>query len=85
VIVPIPIIDRQTGFAQPWVAEVGYKTFEEATHAALETSMNAWSLTLKNSPNQYYVQQPVFLTDQPGNKVRVLVPYLLWIPPPAPL
>jgi hypothetical protein len=84
-IISDPTIVRQTGYGQPWVLEVGYKTFEEATHTALQTSMNAWSLTLKNSPNQYYVHQPVFLTDQPGNKIRVLVPYVLWIPPPEPL
>ena len=83
-IVPIPIIDRQTGFAQLWVLEVGYKDFEAGDTASLATDMNAWALTLKNSPNQYFVQPPVYLNDK-GNNIRVVVPYLLWIPPPEPL
>ena len=83
-IISDPTIIRQTGYAQPWVLEVGYKDFEAANTAALATAMNNWALTLKNSPNQYLVQPPVYLNDK-GNNIRAIVPYLLWIPPPEPL
>ena len=80
-----PLSVRITASSQPWVPEVGYMTFEESSHTALRTAMNTWAATLKASVNSYHIQPPVFLTDQPGNKIRVLVPYVLWIPPPEPL